>query len=1147
MSLYDAIGSPESYAEWMLKNAGEDSGAFAITDHGNMNAIGNMVSAQKKYNKSGTPVKMMFGVEAYYIPSLSLWEELKRSREEEKKKKKQTNKTADEEDLTSLVIENEEESKSKFFDPINRRNHLVLVAANQEGLKNLFRLVTRSYREGFYRKPRIDFEMLKKFNSGLVASTACLAGIPSFNSLRNPGASVEEVMKEYDKDLLPLMDIFGKDRFFLELQFNKIPEQQIVNKHIVEYSKRTGYNLIAAADCHYPSPDMFKDREIYRLLGYQMQNSNIDLSILEKKPEDLEAELYLKNGDQMFQAYKNSDFGATFDDDKLIIDAIQRTYDIAHDYIENVSPDDSIKLPKTFQITEQVATSFDYLKNLILDGLKSRNLTSKEYVDRAVFELKVIKNLKVEEYFLAMKEIIDALRKNMLLGTARGSGAGSLVNYLLGITLIDPIKNELLFERFLSPSRAELPDVDSDLELKEESLEILKEHFGADSVLAISNYNQLKLKSLIKDVAKLYGVPFQEVNSVTTVAESEARAKILKELGGDQKLYEFTFEKAKQYSPTFNKFLQKYPKLGEHITNLFRETKAISRHAGGILVVPDAESHLPIVRIRGVDQSPIVEGMTAQHLKHFGLVKFDILGLATLKIIRRTIEIVLQQKGINPSIENIWDFYNKNLHPDVINPSDEKVFDKVYCAGHFPSIFQFEKESVQKFCTDAKPKNVSDIAVLTSIWRPGPLAAGAHRKYLYADENEIKKEHPIIQEVLGQSRGLLCFQEQFMLLAHKLAGFTLEESDQLRKILVKPSHELGEELKKKRIEYREKFIEGAIGRGLAEDRATRLWDDEIAGFISYGFNKSHAISYAYNSYQCAWLYTYHEKEWIKACLERDPELEKTINTVRGLGYSVENVDVNFSAVEDWNFVNNSWRPPLNSLKGVGVIAAREIASQRPAEGFKTIYDFFYDAEDKWRWKKVNKKVVGVLMKSESFNSLSPVGTTRTFKNYKHMHDFVLDGWAGLKTNKVNLTDAAHGVCSDWTSAEKVIIQRELKGFYDKELIIGRFLDTFKEFEIKAIDEYGATDIDEEEYKGPLPKVWAVVEAVVQKMTKTNKPFLVVAVSGLSEKMFKFKIWNMEKKESGAWTEGSVVIFSLDYDENFGYSLSRNGKVMQITR
>jgi DNA polymerase III subunit alpha len=1135
-SLYDGLGSVEDNCDWLLKNAGEDSGAFVVTNHGNCSDAGYIAAAQKKYKGK---LKLFYGFESYYLPSIQDWHQIKADRKEEEKKKKKT----EDDDASDLVIENEKESKAKYYsDPLNRRNHLVLVAYNPQGLKNLFTLISRSYREGFYRKPRIDFNMLRQLNEGIVASTACLAGIPNWVSMQyedmNDPNRLKKVFNHYDREIGPLMEIFGPDRFFLEIQFNKIPQQHQVNLDLIEYSKQTNFKLLATADSHYCSPDLFRDRELYKLLGYQMRGEQIDKTILEKTRDELEAELYLKNGDQMFETYKQT-FYEHFKDEALIKESIERGYHLIHDFCQDVYPDASIKLPKTFTETEVIKTPFDKLKQLCLEALRNKGLNSKEYIDRAAYELKVIKKLNVAEYFLALKEMLDKVREKQLTGTARGSGAGSIVNYLLNISFIDPLKNNLLFERFMSPSRAELPDIDSDLEDKETAFELFQRHFGADNVLAISNWNRLQLKSLIKDISRVYDVPFEEVNQVTKIIEAEAKDSIMEEIDHDQKLYELSYEKAMQYSTSLQTFIQKYPKVGERIENLYREIKSCGRHAGGVLVVPNAEQHLPIIKIRGTDQSPITEGITAQHLKYFGLVKFDMLGLATLRIIRRCIELIL--RDVNdirfPTTENIWDFYNKFLHPDIMDPADPRIFQKVYQGGNFPSIFQFAEKNVQKFCVRAKPENVGDISALTAIWRPGPLKGGADKKYIFYDPAAIQREHPIIQEILGNTRGILIYQEQFMLLAHKLAGFSLEDADKLRKLLVKPSHELGEEMKKQRIEAGEKFIKGCIEKGLSEERAKKLWNEEILGFVSYGFNKSHSVSYAYNSYQCAWLYTYFEDQWIKACLECDPKPQEIVNVVRQIGFKVEKPDVNKSSATEWFVKDKVCFPPFNSLKGIGDIGAEEIVRVRETIGnFKSLQHFFYDENGLWRWSKANKRVLETLMKMEAFSSIN---IKEFYKNYKHMHDFISENYEKIKKGKVPLSEGLISPIDDWNTTEKMEIQREIVGFYDKSLIIHKFRKTFDEFDICGIDE-----CDDEKNK---TRVWGILEKIVPKSTKNGKSYIVASVSGITDKLYTVKVWDADVKNTLIWKEGHVVIMGIDYDSDYGYSVSRRVKPLKISK
>jgi DNA polymerase-3 subunit alpha len=1126
-SVYDGLGSVDDYISWGLEN---DIDAFAITNHGNMNSIGYMASAQKRCKEKGIPIKIIYGCEFYYVEDLERWHQIKQLKDLEKKENKKKEKE-NTEDKTELVIEDEGESKEKDLDPINKRHHIVLTAYNQIGLINLYRLVTRSYREGFYRKPRIDFKMLKDCSEGLVMSTACLAGVPAHLSKLNKWEMNSSLWAKYDEELLPLLEIFGKERAYLELQFNRIPEQKLLDIHLINYSQKTGYKLISTCDTHYVRPELFKDREIYKLLGYQMQKKEgLDLSILDKNIKDMSAELWLKNGNQIFEAYKECFIEGKYDN--IVKESIERTYDIAHNLFEEVVPNDSIKLPKTVFIENK--TSFQQLAILVRDELKKRKLP-KNYVERALYELKIIKEKETAEYFLAMKEILDVLRDYMLLGPGRGSGAGSLVNYLLGITLIDPIEKNLLFERFISPYRKEVPDVDSDVEMKEESLDILKKHFGENNVIAICNYNTLKLKSLLKDISRLYSIPFEETNAVTIVVEDEAKDQIMEEVNHDQKLYELTFDRAKKYSETLQNYLNKYPQIEERIRNVYKEVKSIGRHAGGILILPNEDSCLPTIRIRGIDQSPITEGITAQHLQLFGLIKFDVLGLATLKIIRKCIEYILKKQKIsNPTMPQVWNFYYQNLAPGTIDEEDKKIFKKVYRGGNFPSIFQFAERNVQSFCVKAKPKSLNDISNITSLWRPGPLAGSADKKYLERDEtqNFIEEEHSILEKILGPTRGLLIYQEQFMLLAHELADFTLGEADKLRKLLVKPSQELGEEMKKERIEAGNKFIKGCIKNGLSRNRAEKLWHEEIIGFVSYGFNKAHAISYAFNSYQCAWLYTYHEEDWIKACLNADPDPIGIVQVVASLGYEIKKPDIMKSLASEWQVKERECIPPLTAVKGVGTVASNELVRIRRSQNFHSIEEFLYSVDQKgkksFRWSKFNKKCFEPLIKIGAFDSLE----NNIFDNNAHMFNTFSEKFNDIKKGKKSLEE----LCKDidnvvWNRYEQIGIQKELLGVYDKNLLFTPKVNKI----LREYDVVPLSDLCEDKQLH-----WFIIKSVGEGKTKKGKKYYKLRISDIDDKTMVLNYF----KEDADIKINSIYIGTLFKNGNW-INMEFGSKLMRI--
>lgn len=1085
-SISDAIGQPSEHYDFVLKNAGEDSMALAMTDHGNASGFGYIASEQKKLKQKGIPFKPIYGAELYFHPDLEQWAKDKEQAKLEK---------AEKDDSSDVKAEDESESK-KWMNPVRRRHHLVVLAQSQKGLKNLFRLVSRSYKEGLYHFPRVDLKMLEEHREDLIISTACLAGFGSWLSMRDKDLALDDRMKNMEKEFLPLLDLFGKKNAFIEIQFNNVPEQKGVNLDLIEFSKRTGYHLISAADSHYPDPKLWREREIARLLGRQSKGMDLGEGI-PKTIDELKCELYPKSGDQMLAEYRKH-FKEHFSDEQLIVDSIERTFKIAHHEIEEVSPDSSVKLP----VAEYIGGPDVELRRLAFDGLKKRGFAAnQQYIDRLEYELKVIIDKKFSQYFLTLKEAMDEIRRACLTGPSRGSAAGSLLCYLLEITQLDPIKKGLLFERFLNPARADYPDVDSDVDDRDLAVQILRKRFGEENVLPVSNFNQFKVKSLVKDVSKLNGIPYLEVNAVTTVMEAEAKQKILDEADGDQKLTEMTFEKAKEHSPTFRAFLEKYPHLAEQIENLYKENKSIGRHAGGVCIVADPNSCMPIIRVRGEDQVPFTQGMTVQHLEIFGLVKYDFLGIATLKIIRRCIELILQNQGIDPTIENVWDFFNRNLHPDNVLNGDPAVIQNVYQKGKFVSTFQFTQPPVQGFCRSAEPKTIYDIATITAIWRPGPLKGNAHKRYVDRRRGaEVEAEHPVLDKILGSTYGLIVFQEQFLTLAHELAGFTKEEAETLRKILVKPDQSKAELMKQMRIEFGEKFVNGCVSAGLREERAKEIWEKEILGSVSYSFNQAHSEGYAHLSYNCAWLLNYHEKEWIRAVLECDPDPEKAISDVISLGYKIEKPCIKESLKDSWQIVENRCLPPLTSIKGIGETAAEEAVKNRGTIG--SFEDFFWRDGEKgkkeFRWSKFNKKAIEALVKVGGFENSGWIGPTGLFTCSKHMHEVLFADFDKFKKKKIDLSALiSEKDCADWTNHEKIAIQKELLGTFDKTLLLDKkVLDLFKEYNVLPISEIGILPM----------KHWFIVKEKTDQVTKKGKPYVRIRVCDWDDKLKSINIF-----------------------------------------
>lgn len=1087
-SIADGLGYPSEHFSYAEKNG---MSAMAITDHGNCNAYGYMAEHAAKLKSKQNPFKVIYGIEAYLHPSISQWKKLKEQKD------------AGDEEVVNF-IENEAESKGKHYDPIKRRHHIVLVATNQAGLKNIFKLVTRSYREGFYKMPRIDFSMLKDHNEGIVASTACLAGLGSWSILKDLDLPDEKIVSNLENELTPLMEIFGKDRFFLEIQFNKLEEQFHVNKYMIQLAKKTGFKNLATCDSHYPSPDLWREREIYRILGRQKFGyTNLSMSEIPECIDELKCELYPKNGDQLYETYLELYPEALDEDKKLVIEAIERSAEIA-DTIEYLGPDGEYKLPK---YKGSKKNEFEELKSLCVEEMAKKGLDKDPvYLSRLIRELTVIKNKNFSIYFTVLYDAIKELKKNMLVGPGRGSGAGSLVCYLLGITDLDPIRNGLLFERFLSEAREEYPDIDNDVEDRDLTREILENRFGKDNVIPVSNFNTLKLKSLIKDLGRLNEIPFEEVNAVTRVMEEEARQPLLDEVGGDQKFYEFTLEGALKYSKTFRDFVEKYPKIKDGVEVLYKQFITLGRHAGGVVICEDASTSMPVIKAKGgVDQTPWSEGLTAKHLEQWGLVKYDFLGLSTLRIIKRAIELILREKhGIKkPTHKDVRRFYEENLHPEKVLDGDPDVFEKIYQEGKFPGVFQFAEQAVQNFCIKARPETVGDIAAITSIWRPGPLNGQAHKLYVAAKNGHGYNElgHPILEKILGPTYGVLIYQEQFMQLAHELAGYSLEEADKLRKLLVKPVTTMAEEMIKKRESEREKFVSGCIENGLSEDRSARLWDEEILGFISYGFNKSHAIAYAYVSYQCAWLLRYYENQWLRAYLEVDSDRDKAVSDVVGIGYKMGKPDVLISS-DSWKIEGGVIYPSLSSIKGIGDAAVMELVEKRDQIKFDDFFDFMWETEEKqfkngktkikrnWRWSKFNKRAFDALIKVEGFSSFEIVGPEKMFQNYREMYEFFIPNYDSIKRGKLELFDSIPKK-RDWDDEEKIDFQQEILGSYDKSLLFTQeVLDFFNDENILPLSDLSET----------INMHWFIIRNIRSATTKNGKQYLKLSISDVDDRI-----------------------------------------------
>jgi DNA polymerase III subunit alpha len=688
-SAMDGLGYPDDHFKWCIEN-GLD--AHAITDHGNMNCYAHAQLWVEDYNKKNdVKFKYIPGVEGYFHPDLSQWEKDKELHERSKGDKKLVRKLQakqevqtkliiksdtdeDIEDIemaNQLTIEDEDATKSnKHFNPINRRHHLVVLPKNSTGLIEIFGLISKSYLKNFYRFPRFDAKDLANVakNGNIITSSACIGSQIAWSifqllqgidfdkldqSLLNDNALLDKCVNEVGNYFELLENTTGKGNNYLELQFNKLPAQNLVNRAILEFAKRNGLNnkLVVTCDAHYYNPDVWKERELYKKLGF-MNYKTIDSNSLPKSKDDLKCELYPKNATQLWETYLQVKNSTNFYDDEVICDAIERTYDIAHNLIEEVKPDRSPKFPTKLLVPEDT-TSFKHLVKLCKEGLVKRGLDGKQaYVDRLKYELSVLKQLNNADYFITYQKIVDLARGVGLVGCVRGSGGGSLINYVLYITDLDPIEWNLPFERFISVYRKGAPDIDTDVSDRDKVLDELRKFFGFENVVPISNYNTFKVKTLLKDIGKFYGIAFEETNAATLTVDQDVR-KATTVQGEDKNLFVLTYDGAMEHSPSFRSFIEKYPNVGESMKILFKQNRALSRHAGGTIICDDLPSKAPLIVSGGEPQFPFVEGVNYKHCEYIGnYIKQDLLGLATLRLIERTIELILKDKLYEICIED---------------------------------------------------------------------------------------------------------------------------------------------------------------------------------------------------------------------------------------------------------------------------------------------------------------------------------------------------------------------------------------------------------------------------------------------------------------------------------------------------------------
>ncbi|MEN3045972.1 MAG: DNA polymerase III subunit alpha [Candidatus Hydrothermales bacterium] len=865
-SLLDGIIPIDRLLDKCLEN---NMFACAITDHGAMFGVIEFYKKAKEKN-----IKPIIGAELY----------IARSRKEK--------------------------VASAGHDPYN---HITLIAKDYKGYRNLMKLSSLGYLEGFYYKPRIDRELLGIYSEGLIFMTGCLKGeIPQL-ILQNRKEEAENLLKTY-------MDIFGRENCVIELMDLNLEENIIVNKFLYDLAKKYDLLYVATNDVHYLEKEDYEFHEA--ILALQTGKTLKDADRFRFKTK----EVYFKSEREMREIFSY--------DEKAVLNTVK----VAEKIDLELNLDKGFYLPKV-QIPHDFDNSFEYLKYLSYKGLNERfnGDVKKKYIERLEKELEIIKKLNFEGYFLIIKDIVDFAKSNGIpVGPGRGSAVSSLVLYSLGVTNIDPIKYDLLFERFLNPERISPPDVDIDFgdEKRDEVISYIKRKYGERSVSQIITFGRMKARQAIRDMGRILGYEYSFVDRLA----KECTGSTLSETYSDNPIFRKLVEESEDYKKIFE-YAKKAEGLARHA----------SVHAAGVVVAPsEITDYVPLY---SDSEGTVCSQYEMNSLEAVGLLKIDILGLKTLTVIEETLKM-LKEKNIN------IDPYNLPL-------DDEKTFE-ILARGKTQGVFQLESRGMRELLKRLKPDDFRDLIAILSLYRPGPIGAGTTDEYVKRKKGLVPVSYPHekLEKILKETFGLIVYQEQVMLIAHELAGFSFAKADVLRKAMGKKREELMSE------SIMKEFVDGMVERGIPEEMAREM-AFKIYSFARYAFNKSHSTGYALLSYITAYLKANYKTEFYTALLNSEinkiEKLSYLIQVARRDGIEILPVCIlksdKFFKMEDENKI----RYGLLGVKNVGVQACEHILQLRNQRNFVSFNDFIKRASS----KKVTKKVVEALIKAGAFDVFEP--------------------------------------------------------------------------------------------------------------------------------------------------------------------------------
>ena len=827
----------------------------------------------------------------------------------------------------------------------DRYYHLVLLAENNEGYENLTKIVSKGFVEGYYYKPRVDKELLRTYHKGIIALSACLAGeVPRY---------LTKGMYEEAKDrALEYQEIFGKGNYFLELQDHGIPDQQLVNQQLMKLSQETGIELVATNDVHYTYADDAKAHDI--LLCIQTGKKLSD----ENRMRYEGGQYYVKSEEEM---------AALFPYARQALENTQKIADRCSVEIEfGVT-----KLPK-YDVPEGY-TSWEYLQKLCYEGLDQRYRTpSQELKDRLAYELDTIRHMGYVDYFLIVWDFIKYAKDHgIAVGPGRGSAAGSIVSYCLGITTIDPIHYQLLFERFLNPERVSMPDIDVDFcyERRQEVIDYVTRKYGKDCVAQIVTFGTLAARGVIRDVGRVMDLPYAYVDSIAKM--------IPQELG-------ITIDKALQMNPELRK-LYESDETVTHLIDMAKRLEGLPRHcsmhaAGVVICQKPVEEYVPLSRAA---DGTITTQFIMTTLEELGLLKMDFLGLRTLTVIQNAVQLARKKQP--------------DLQIDKIDYDDKAVLDYIG-TGKTEGIFQLESGGMKNFMKELQPHSLEDVIAGISLYRPGPMDFIPQYIRGKNDRSSITYDCPQLEPILAPTYGCIVYQEQVMQIVRDLAGYTLGRSDLLRRAMSKKKAAVMEKERKTFVYGDEETgVPGCIKNGIDEQTANKIYD-EMIDFAKYAFNKSHAAAYAVVSYQTAWLKYYYPVEYMAALMtsviDNPTKVAEYIYVCRQMGIRILPPDIN-KGEADFSVDGGDIRYGLAAIKSIGRPVIRAIVNDRKELGeFRNLEDFITRISSR---ELMNKRLVENLIKA---GALDVLGGTR--KQFMSIYIQIVDHMQQEKKNSMSV-------------------------------------------------------------------------------------------------------------------------------------------------